>query len=82
MRAHERPAGSRAMEMIRVRAGEARWPRDGREKTLIHELGLEAQVCAFDKGCYVGQEVINRVDVKGAPVVVTTLRVLWWGEVC
>ena len=61
-----RPVGSRALEKLRVVSGEPSWPRDGREKTLIHELGLEGEVCAFDKGCYLGQEVINRVDVKGA----------------
>ena len=26
---------------------------------------INEEVCAFDKGCYVGQEVINRIDVKG-----------------
>ena len=32
---------------------------------MVHELRFNAEVCAFDKGCYVGQEVINRIDVKG-----------------
>jgi folate-binding protein YgfZ len=60
------PVGSEAMEVLRVLRGEARWPVDGEDKTLIHQLGLESELCAFDKGCYLGQEVINRVDVKGA----------------
>ena len=41
------------------------WPVDGTEKTLIHELRINDEVCNFNKGCYLGQEVINRVDVKG-----------------
>ena len=59
-------AGTDALDALRIRAGLARWPQDGTDKTLIHELRLNEDVCAFDKGCYVGQEVINRVDVRGA----------------
>ena len=32
---------------------------------MVHELGINDEVCSFNKGCYLGQEVINRVDVKG-----------------
>jgi folate-binding protein YgfZ len=59
------PIGQRALEALRVRAGRARWPTDGAERQLVHELALNTEVCAFDKGCYVGQEVINRIDVRG-----------------
>ena len=48
-----------------MRHGRARWPVDGTEKSMVHELGLRDEVCNFNKGCYLGQEVINRVDVKG-----------------
>ena len=34
-------------------------------KTFFHELGVNEECCAFTKGCYVGQEIINRMDVKG-----------------
>ena len=57
--------GHQAMEHLRIRAGRARWPIDGTEKTLVHELRINEEVCNFNKGCYLGQEVINRVDVKG-----------------
>lgn len=50
----------------RVLGGRAAWPRDGSEKSMVHELRLNEEVCNFSKGCYVGQEVINRIDVKGA----------------
>lgn len=60
-----RPAGQQALEALRIAAGRARWPVDGTDKSMVHELRFNTEVCAFDKGCYVGQEVINRIDVKG-----------------
>ena len=59
------PGGMQALDTLRIMAGHARWPNDGRAKSLIHELGVNEECCAFDKGCYVGQEIINRIDVKG-----------------
>ncbi len=53
------------LDALRVRAGRAAWPVDGTDRSLAHELGLQADACAFDKGCYVGQEVLNRLDVRG-----------------
>ena len=57
--------GHRALEALRISAGRARWPIDGGEKTMVHELAINEEVCNFNKGCYLGQEVINRIDVKG-----------------
>ena len=54
-----------AFDALRIVNGVAKWPDDGTDKTMIHELNYQAQCCAFDKGCYVGQEIINRIDVKG-----------------
>jgi folate-binding protein YgfZ len=59
------PFGTETLDALRIRAGRAAWPQDGTDKSMVHELGLNEEVCAFDKGCYVGQEVINRIDVKG-----------------
>ena len=59
------PTGHQALERLRIEHGRARWPVDGTEKSLVHELGIDGEVCNFNKGCYLGQEVINRVDVKG-----------------
>lgn len=56
-----RPMGSEAHEPIRIEWG---WPEFGREISRRYnplELGLAAAV-SFDKGCYVGQEVIARLD--------------------
>ena len=51
---------------IRLSNGRVEWPTDGNPKSLIHELNLNQECCAFDKGCYIGQEIINRIDVKMA----------------
>jgi folate-binding protein YgfZ len=53
-------------EALRIRSGRPAWPAEAAGRApLVHELGLEAECCAFDKGCYVGQEVLNRVDLRG-----------------
>jgi folate-binding protein YgfZ len=59
------PCGWSTLEALRVEAGRARWPVDGGDKSLVHELSIDQETAAFDKGCYVGQEVLNRIDVKG-----------------
>lgn len=59
------PVGLDAQEVLRIEAGRARWPVDMGERALVHEMRLVPECCAFDKGCYVGQEVINRIDVMG-----------------
>lgn len=60
-----RPVGEAAMEAARIEAGLARYPVDVGEKALPHELRVVDRMCSFSKGCYIGQEVVNRVDVMG-----------------
>ena len=60
-----RPFGLETLDALRIHAGRAAWPQDGTGKSMVHELRVNEEVCAFDKGCYVGQEIINRIDVKG-----------------
>lgn len=59
------PVGVDAQEVLRIEAGRVRWPVDMGERALVHEMGLVEECCAFTKGCYVGQEVIHRIDVMG-----------------
>ncbi len=59
------PAGTGAQEVARIEAGLARWPVDMGERALPHEMRLVERCSSFDKGCYIGQEVINRIDVMG-----------------
>jgi aminomethyltransferase len=54
-----------AAEVLRIEAGLARWPVDMSEKSLLHEMNMVLEYCNFNKGCYIGQEVINRIDVMG-----------------
>jgi tRNA-modifying protein YgfZ len=63
--AQARPIDAGAAEALRVLAGRAAFPADTGDKRLPHELGLREELLSFDKGCYLGQETINRIDVMG-----------------
>jgi folate-binding protein YgfZ len=58
-------AADEAFEIVRVEQGIARVGVDTREKTLALEAGLEHAI-SMDKGCYVGQETIERATARGA----------------
>lgn len=60
-----RPVDAEAAEALRVLAGRVAFPADTGERRLPHELGLRDELLSFDKGCYLGQETINRIDVMG-----------------
>ncbi|MCU0772618.1 MAG: aminomethyl transferase family protein [Verrucomicrobia bacterium] len=57
--------GWEAMEMARIEAGIPRYGQDMDMTTIPLEAGLEAGAVRYDKGCYVGQEVINRIHSIG-----------------
>ena len=59
--------GNDALEALRVRAGKPRWPVDMSERSFPHEMLLDKEACGFRKGCYLGQEIINRMDTIGRP---------------
>jgi folate-binding protein YgfZ len=58
-------AGWDALETARIEAGVPRFGADLDETTLPQEAGLEARAVSFQKGCYIGQEVINRLRTIG-----------------
>jgi folate-binding protein YgfZ len=58
------PLGYDAAEILRTEAGRPRFGAELDEDTLPLEAGLERAI-AYDKGCYVGQEVIARVTYRG-----------------
>lgn len=60
------PVGEQALEVLRLEAGVPRWGAELDEKVIVLEAGLLDTV-AFDKGCYVGQEIIARLDTLGVP---------------
>lgn len=53
--------GWRALEMIRIEAGLPRFGADMDESNLAPEAGIEARAISYNKGCYIGQEVINKL---------------------
>ena len=52
-------------EALRIEAGVPLFHRDMDEETLPLEAGIEARAISFNKGCYVGQEVVIRVLHRG-----------------
>lgn len=56
--------GSEALESLRIEAGIARYGADFGEDTLPLEAGL-LNALSFTKGCYIGQEVVERARSRG-----------------
>jgi len=54
-----------ALEVLRVEAGIPRYGFDYSAETPLPETGLEKQAASFTKGCYLGQEVIAKVNTYG-----------------
>lgn len=59
------PAGLTAYEAARVRAGVPRQGLDIDEKTIPQEAFLELDAVSFTKGCFLGQELVCRIDSRG-----------------
>lgn len=62
----ELPAGD--YEAARISAGEPRWGVDVDESTIPHESGLVPETVDFTKGCFLGQELVARIDSRGGNV--------------
>ena len=60
-----RACGWTAFETTRVEAGIPRFGADMDETHLPLECGIEARAVSYNKGCYIGQEVINRIHSIG-----------------
>ncbi len=52
-------------ESLRIAAGEPRWGVEVDEKTIPQESGLVGSTVDFAKGCYLGQELVARIDSRG-----------------
>ncbi len=59
-----RPVGFEALEVLRVERGVPRFGADMDERTIPLEANLE-RALHYQKGCYVGQEVIARATFRG-----------------
>lgn len=51
-------------QSLRIDTRTPEFPTDFTDKSFIHDFDLQDSVCNFNKGCYVGQEIINRMDIK------------------
>jgi folate-binding protein YgfZ len=60
-----RACGWQAFETARIEAGIPRFGVDMDETNIPLECGLEARAITYTKGCYIGQEVINRIHSVG-----------------
>jgi aminomethyltransferase len=58
------PVGSQACELLRVAAGIPRYGQDITERDLPQETE-QARALHFNKGCYVGQEIVERIHSRG-----------------
>jgi folate-binding protein YgfZ len=60
-----RACGWEALELARIEAGIPRFGQDMDENNIPLECGIEARAVSYSKGCYIGQEVINRIHSIG-----------------
>lgn len=58
-------ASAEEAEAVRIAMGEPRLGVDIGEDTIPEEAGLVEGAVDFDKGCYLGQELVARIDSRG-----------------
>ena len=59
------PAGMEAYNSVRLEAGIPWFGTDYGDKQIPHEAGLEQSHISYEKGCYTGQEIVERVRSRG-----------------
>src|SRR5579859_976017 len=59
------PVGYTALNSLRLEAGVPWFGYDFGEKQIPHEAGLEKTHISYTKGCYTGQEIVERVRSRG-----------------
>jgi folate-binding protein YgfZ len=66
VRAHGgEPIGMGALNALRLEAGVPWFPADFNDGMIPHEAVLENTHISFNKGCYTGQEIVERVRTRG-----------------
>jgi folate-binding protein YgfZ len=58
-------AGWQAFETARIESGIPRFGVDMDETNFPQECGIEERAVSYTKGCYIGQEVLNRIHTMG-----------------
>lgn len=59
------PAGYLALNTVRLELGIPWFGYDLGEKQIPHEAGVEESHISYTKGCYIGQEIVERVRSRG-----------------
>src|SRR5579862_2348344 len=59
------PMGMDAFHALRIEAGLPWYPADFGDAQIPHEAALENTHISFSKGCYTGQEIVERVRSRG-----------------
>jgi folate-binding protein YgfZ len=57
--------GAGDLEVLRILGGVARWGAEIDESRLVMETGIVASAVSFEKGCYLGQEIVLRGTFRG-----------------
>ncbi len=60
-----RPVGRSALELLRIASGLPDYNRDIHERDLPQETNQD-RALSFTKGCYIGQEIVERIRSRGA----------------
>lgn len=60
-----KPVGIEALNILRMEAGVPWYGFEVTERTLPQEVGLETTAVSFSKGCYLGQEIVERIRSRG-----------------
>jgi folate-binding protein YgfZ len=60
-----KPCDSNATEVMRIEQGIPRWGRELTNEIIPIEANLEQRTIDYQKGCYIGQEVISRIKMSG-----------------
>src|ERR1700747_2766813 len=62
---HGAPIGMQALNALRLEAGIPWFPADFNDTVIPHEAAVESTHISFSKGCYTGQEIVERVRSRG-----------------
>jgi folate-binding protein YgfZ len=65
VKAGAKPAGSAALNLFRIARGIPQFGQDIRDRDLPQETG-QTRALNFTKGCYLGQEIVERIRSRGA----------------
>jgi folate-binding protein YgfZ len=65
LKAGARPTGTTALNLFRISRGIPQFGEDIRERDLPQETG-QTRALNFTKGCYLGQEIVERIRSRGA----------------